>query len=432
MGLIKAAVDSFKSTLADQWIEYFHCDTLSNDVLIKKGVKVVNKGSNTKGSEDIITNGTGIAVNEGQAVIIVEDGKIVDFTVEPGRFTWDGSSEPSLFSGGFQGLIESFKTFGKRFTMGGTEGKVQRVYYVNMKEIFDNKFGSQTPMSYNDPTYRGIYIRYFGSYTFKIKDPILFYSSVAGNVTNTYTKQQLMEHADMEFIAALDETLAKCSDEGYQYNDLPKRQREIAKFMNDTLDEEWRTRRGMEIESVAIAKVTPDDESRKRIQTIDDAIMMSDARVAAGRLAGAQATALESAAKNEAGAMTGFLGMGMANMQGGQMMSGYASGLVQDENNPLFNKPQIKTQTTQAPQTTNATAKWTCSCGTQNEGKFCMECGSAKPQDDSWTCSCGTVNKGKFCMECGSKKPEADGPWTCECGQVNEGKFCGNCGSKRK
>ena len=317
--------------------------------------------------------------------------------------------------------------------MGGAEGKIQRVYYVNMKEIFDNKFGSQTPMAYNDPTYRGIYIRYFGSYTFKIKDPILFYSSVAGNVRNTYTKNELMEHCDLEFISALDETLARCSDEGYQYNDLPKRQREIAKFMNDTLDEEWRNRRGMEIESVAIAKVTPDEESRKRIQTIDDAIMMSDARVAAGRLAGAQATALENASKNEAGAMHAFLGMGMANMQGGQMMSQYSSGLVQDESNPLFNKPQIKPQNTQ--QASGSSDTWTCSCGMQNQGKFCMECGTPKPlppKDDSWTCSCGTVNKGKFCMECGSPKPQANGPWTCECGQVNEGKFCMNCGAKRK
>lgn len=178
MGLIKAAISSAKTTLADQWLEYFYCDSLSDDVLVKKASKRVDAGSNTKGSPDVITNGSGIAVNEGQAMLIVEDGKVVDFTVEPGRFIWDSSSEPSLFDNGWQGLKDSFKTFGKRFTMGGTAGKDQRVYFINLKEIFDNKFGSATPMAYNDPTYRAIYIRYFGSYTFKIKDPIVFLSLI--------------------------------------------------------------------------------------------------------------------------------------------------------------------------------------------------------------------------------------------------------------
>lgn len=415
MGLIKAVVDSAKTTLADQWIEYFYCDTLSNDVLVQRGYRQVKSGSNTKGSDNIITDGSGIAVNEGQAVLIVEDGKIVDFSTEAGRFTWSNSSEPSLFSGGFNGLVDSFKTFGKRFTYGGTQGKDQRVYYVNMKEIFDNKFGSQTPMAYNDPTYRGIYIRYFGSYTFKIVDPILFYSSVAGNVHDRFTKAELLQHCDLEFISALDEALAKCSDSGYQYNDLPKRQREIAIFMNDALDLEWRTRRGMEVESVAIGKVTPDDESRKRIQLVDDSIMMSDARIAAGRMANAQANALEKAASNEAGAFTGFMGFGMANNQGGQMVNNYAQGLSQDSNNPLFNKPEIKNNN-----------GWTCSCGQVNDGNFCSNCGSKKIVPNTWTCSCGKVNDGNFCSNCGSKKPTDT--WTCECGQVNDGNFCSSCG----
>ena len=428
MGLIKAAVDSAKTTLADQWIEYFYCDSLSENVLVKKASKRVTSGSNTKASPDIITNGSKIAVNEGQAMLIVEDGKIVDFTVEPGYFTWNTSTEPSLFDNGFTGLIDSFKTFGKRFTMGGTPGKDQRVYFVNLKEIFDNKFGSSTPMSYNDPTYRSIYIRYYGSYTFKITDPIRFYSNVCGNVTSTYTKDELMEQCDAEFVTALDEALAKCSDEGFQFNDLPKRQREIAKFMNDTLDEDWRERRGMEIEAVALAKVTPDEKSRSRIETIDDSIMMSDSRVAAGRLAGAQANALENAASNDAGAFTGFFGMGMANTMQAQNAT-MTQAMGQQEDNPFFTKKGV------IKDPVNNEGTWTCACGTENTGKFCCECGKPKPQDETWTCTCGQVNKGKFCSECGKPKPVSG--FVCsnpECGYTSDKtmKFCPQCGSPNK
>lgn len=427
MGLIRAAIDSASSTLADQWLEYFYCDSLSNDILIQKGIKQVKSGSNTKGSENIITNGSSIAVNEGQAMLIVEDGKIVDFTVEPGRFTWDNSTEPSLFDSGFKGLKDSFKTFGQRFTMGGTPGKDQRVYFVNLKEIFDNKFGSATPMPYNDPTYRGIYIRYFGMYTFKIVDPLAFYANVAANVEHSYTKDQLMQQCDLEFVNALDSTLSMCSDEGYQYNELPKKQREIAKFMNDTLDEDWRVRRGMEVESVAIAKVTPDDESRKRIQKIDDAIMMGDARVAAGRLAEAQATAMENAASNEAGAFTGFLGMGMATQAGGMQNSRIFEQMTAQEDNPLFSGSKHQKA---------AENGWVCECGTQNTGKFCSECGTEKPKSDTWTCECGHENTGKFCSECGKPKPTAEG-FMCSnesCGYQSDQnmKFCPECGSPNK
>lgn len=423
MGLIRAALDSAKTTLADQWIEYFYCDSLSEQVLVKKGRKRVTSGSNTKASPDIITNGSKFAVNEGQAMLIVEDGKVVDFTLEPGQFVWNTSTEPSMFDNGFKGLVDSFKTFGKRFTMGGTPGKDQRVYYINLKEIFDNKFGSATPMPYNDPTYRSIYIRYFGSYTFKITDPIRFYSNVCGNVKDMYTKEELMKQCDLEFVNALDETLAKCSDEGYQFNDLPKRQREIAKFMNDTLDEEWKERRGMEIESVAIAKVTPDDQSRSRIEMIDDSIMMSDARVAAGRLAGAQANALENAASNDAGALNGFLGMGMANVMQPQNAN-LTAAMQQQEENPLFTKKGVKKE-----------GAWTCSCGQENTGNFCSECGKPKPQADHWTCSCGHENTGKFCSECGKPKPTQG--FVCsnpECGFTSDEdmKFCPQCGSPKK
>lgn len=424
MGLIKAAFEAGRSTLADQWLEYFYCDSLSNDILIQKGERQVTRGSNTKGNDNIITNGSGIAVNEGQAAMIVEDGKIVDFTVEPGRFTWNTSSEPSLFDNGWKGLKDSFKIFGKRFTMGGDAGKDQRVYYINLKEIMDNKFGSATPMPYRDPTYRGIYIRYFGMYSFKVKDPIVFFANISGNVSGTYTKDMLMEQCDAEFITALDTALSMCSDQGYQYNDLPKKQREIASFMNDTLDEDWGKRRGIEVESVAIAKVTPDDESRQRMQKIDDSIMLSDSRIASGRMVDAQANAMENAAKNEAGAFTGFLGMGMAANASGQSAAMFDH-MNPTENNPLFTGSTPKDKT-----------GWTCECGAVNNGKFCSECGKPQPKPaGTWTCECGSVNTGKFCSECG--KPKASGGFTCsneECGFTSDEdmKFCPNCGSPNK
>lgn len=425
MGLIRATLKAGGNTLADQWIEYFYCDALSNDVLLQKGSRQVTSKGNSKASDNIISNGSGIAVNEGQAMIIVEDGKIVDFTVEPGRYTWETSSEPSLFDGGWQGLKDSFKIFGKRFTQAGETGKDQRVYFVNLKEIYDNKFGSATPMPYRDPTYRGIYIRYFGQYSFKVVDPLAFYANISGNVAGSYSKAELMQQCDAEFITALDTTLSMCSDEGYQYNDLPKKQREIASFMNDTLDNEWRERRGIEIVAVAIAKVTPDDESRERMQKIDDSIMYSDSRVAAGRLADAQANALENAASNEAGAFTGFLGMGMAGNAGGMQANNMFDTMGTQAENPLF--------TASSP---TQKAGWTCSCGAQNTGKFCSECGSGKPEQlETWTCTCGHQNSGKFCAECGSAK--ASTGFTCSddaCGYTSAEtmKFCPNCGSPNK
>ena len=288
----------------------------------------------------------------------------------------------------------------------------------------NNKFGSATPMPYNDPTYRSIYIRYFGSYTFKITDPLAFYANISGNVRNLYTKDELMQQCDAEFVTALDEALAKCSDEGFQFNDLPKRQREIAVFMNDALDEQWHRQRGMEVISVALVKVTPDATSRKRIETIDDAIMMSDARVAQGHLASAQAQALQNAASNDAGAFTGFLGMGMmqqAASKGGDMLAGMQT----QEDNPLFEKRGIKNKDS-----------WVCECGKENEGKFCSECGKPKPVDkEVWICSCGHENNGKFCSECGKPKPstgfECSNP---ACGYKSEEsmKFCPQCGSPNK
>ena len=425
MGLIRAALSAGGSVLADQWKEYFQADSMSNEDLVVKGYKKT-KGNN-KGGEEIISNGSCIAVGEGQAALIVEDGKIVEFCAEPGRFVWDSSTEPSVFCGGFgKGIIDSFKKFGERFTFGGDRAKSQRVYYVNTKEIMDNKFGTTTPMVYDDQYYRtALYIRYFGQFSFRISDPIIFFTQLAGSVADKYNRASLMDMCRDEFMTALDTALSQLSAEGVKFSQIPVKQREIAKFMSDTLDDEWGQRRGMEVVSVAIAKVTPDEKSRARIEQFDTNVMHSSPNAMAGGLAYAQMQAMQDAAKNSNGAMTGFMGLGMMN----NMMGNAAP-----SQNTLLNTAKQLDDTSKAEKSVASSDAWICSCGSKNSGKFCANCGSKKPEIPSgaWKCSCGAVNTGKFCPECGSKKPE-DG-FKCACGYKSDKpfKFCPECGAKHE
>ena len=423
MGLIRAALSAGGSVLADQWKEYFQADAMSNDELIVKGYKKT-KGNN-KGGDEIISNGSAIAVGEGQAALIVEDGKIVEFCAEPGRFIWDRSSEPSVFCGGFgKGVIDSFKKFGERFTFGGDRAKNQRVYYVNTKEIMDNKFGTTTPMVYDDQYYNtALYIRYFGQFSFRISDPIIFFTQIAGGVKDSYNRSSLMDMCKDEFMTALDTSLAQLSAEGVKFSQIPAKQREIAKYMSDTLDTEWGQRRGMEVVAVAIAKVTPDEKSRQRIEQFDTNVMHSNSNAMAGGLAYAQMQAMQDAAKNSSGAMTGFMGLGMMNNMMGNAAPAQST---------LLNTAQNLNSNPAPAQKPASSGEWTCSCGNKNTGKFCQNCGSKKPEAPaSWRCSCGTVNTGKFCQECGSKKPLDE--YVCkECGNKSKTpfKFCDNCGAK--
>lgn len=424
MGLIRAAAAAAGGVLRDQWKEYFACDSLSNDVLIKKGTLQTKKrglfGARNKANEDIITNGSIIAVSEGQVALIVDNGKIVEFCAEPGAFEWKTSSEPSCFGGEFfKGMLDSFKRVGYRFAFAGDTGSQQRVYYVNTKEIFDNKFGTTTPVPYDDPYYRtALYIRYYGQYSFKIEDPVLFYSAVAGNVTDTYTTETLRGMCSDEFMTALDTTLARCATEGYKFSQLPLKQREIAAFMSETLDAEWHEKRGMVITSVALAKVTPDDKSRERIEEFDTNTMHADPSAMTGGLAYARMKGMRDAASNSAGAMTGFMGFGMA----GNAMGGAAG-----ENTLIENANNIKDKKESAKKK----GAHTCSCGASFDGKFCPECGKSAADDETWTCTCGAVNTGKFCSECG-KKRETKG-YACECGYTSDKpfKFCPDCGKKQ-
>lgn len=434
MGLIRAFTGALRSELADQWKEYFICDSMPQGVLIQKGQKRINqthyKSSNTKGSNDIITKDSVLVVNEGQAMIVTEQGKIIDFCCEAGAYTFDSNSEPSMFAGGFgQGLIDSFKKIGQRFTFGGDTGNDQRVYYVNTKEILGNKYGSAQPMAYDDPYYKTVlYIRYFGMFTFKITDPLVFYNSIAGNVTSSYNSEQLLEQCRSEFLTALDASINQLSGKGVKFSAIPSHQMELADLMNNILDTSWKQARGLEIIAVSIEKITPDDVSRKRIEDFDNAMMLGSSQSAMqGRMTAAQAAMFENMGKQGGGvgggdmmgAALGMMGLNMMNgmmAPGGQPAPGTQTPSVQNQQAagqapaaPGGNSPQNSGNN--ASNTAPATSEWTCKCGAKNHSKFCSECGARRPL---YQCDkCGwkpddPSNPPKFCPECGDRFDEND------------------------
>ncbi len=428
MGLIKAGMGAIGGTLADQWKEFFYCDAIDKNVLVVKGQKrVTSRTTNTKGNDNIISNGSGIAVADGQCMIIVEQGKIVEVCAEPGQFTYDTSTEPSLFSGSLgKSIIETFKTMGKRFAYGGDTGKDQRVYYFNTKEIIDNKFGTANPLPFRVVDSKigldiDVSIRCNGVYSYKIANPILFYTNVCGNVEQEYTRSEIDSQLKTEFISALQPAFAKLSALEMRPNQVPAHAEELSSFMNEALNKKWGELRGLQVVSIAMNPITLPEEDAEMIKQAQRTAIMRDPGMAAATLVGAQAEAMKSAASNEAGAMTGFLGMGMAMNAGGGMNAQNLYAMAQQQQAPA------------APAPAPAAGGWTCSCGAVNTGKFCAECGAKKP-DDGWTCSCGTVNKGKFCVECGAKKPASEPLYRCDkCGWEPEDpkhppKFCPECG----
>lgn len=436
MGLIKAGIGALGGTLADQWKEFFYCESLSNDVLMKKGQKQISgRSSNTKGNDNIITNGSGIAVADGQCMIIVEQGKVVDVCAEPGEYTYDSSTEPSIFAGSFgESVKQTFRTIGKRFTYGGDTAKDQRVYYFNTKEIIGNKFGTANPIMFEVVNKRigisrTVQVRCNGVYTYVISDPLLFYTRLCGNVADEFTRDQIDEQLKSEFIDALQPAFAALAEQELRPAQIPGKVNELKAAMNNALKQEWIDNRGISVEKIALNPITLTEDDMKKINEMEDAASMgSNPFMMAGRMTNATANAMETAAANEAGAMTGFMGMGMA---GGMMGQGGGFGAAQS-----FYNMGVQQQQQPAPAAPAAPAvdSWKCSCGATVSGKFCPECGSKKPepvQASGWKCSCGATVNGNFCPECGSPKPaEAEG-WTCSCGAVNKGKFCPNCGAKK-
>lgn len=430
MGLLKAGMGAVGSTLADQWKEFFYCDALPNDVLMRKGEKRVSgRSSNTKGNDNIISNGSGIAVADGQCMMIVEQGKVVEFCAEPGEFTYDSSTEPSIFTGKLgKGILETFKTMGKRFTYGGDTGKDQRVYYFNTKEIIDNKFGTPNPIIFEIVNKRigiskTVQVRCNGVYTYIISDPMLFYTRLCGNVEKEFTRDQIDSQLKAEFIDALQPAFGALAELELRPAQIPAKANELKAAMNQALKQEWIENRGISVGKIALNPITLTEEDMKKISELEDAANLgANPFMMAGKMTNATAEAMQTAAGNAAGGLTGFMGMGMTGM-GGQGGFGAAQALYQAG-------MQQQVQQQQMTEQTKVANEWTCACGTANEGKFCSECGSPKPAGKAeWVCACGTVNTGKFCSECGSPRPAAE--WTCSCGAVNTGKFCSECGNPR-
>ena len=425
MGLIKAGMGALGGTLADQWKEFFYCDSLDKDVLMVKGQKRTSRRSSNHGEDNIITNGSGIAVADGQCMLIVEQGKVVDVCAEPGEYTYDMSTEPSIFSGDLGESVKNvFQNIGKRFTFGGEAPKDQRVYYFNTKELTGNKYGTPSPVPFRVVDQRAgidldIGIRCFGEYSIRLKNPLLFYTNVCGNVSEDYKTENIAGQMKTELLTALQPAFAKISEMGIRYSALPGHTLELADALNEQLSSKWRDLRGMEIVSFGVSSVKANEEDEQMIKELQRNAAFMDPTRAAAHLVGSQGEAMKAAAANTgAGPAMAFMGMGMAGQMGGMN----AQNLFQ-----MGQQQQAQQQAAQ-PAPAPAAQGWTCTCGQSGiTGNFCPNCGKPAPAPaNEWTCECGARNTGKFCSNCG--KPAPAGEWTCACGTKNSGKFCSNCG----
>ena len=431
MGLIRAGLNAAGGVLADQWKEFFTCDAMSEGVLALKGKKSGGRRSvNNKGSDNIITTGSVILVADGQCMMIVDQGKIVEFAAEPGEYTYDASTSPSVFSGNFgDSLGKSINEFGKRFTFGGEPAKDQRIYYFNTKEITGNKYGTPSPIPFrvvdnNVGLDMDVRLRCFGVFSYRICDPVLFYKHVCGNISEPYTRSRLDDQLRSELLGALGMAFGRISEMGIRYSALQMHTMELADTLNDILSKKWREKRGLEIVDIGISSVTPLDEDVAQVQQYQSATAFRTPQMAAQQLARSQDQSMRDAANNAGGAALGFMGMNMAQQTGGNAAAQF------------YQMAQQQQAAAPAPAAPAAPAGgWKCpSCGATATGKFCTECGAKKPADEGWTCACGSVHKGKFCPECGAKKPAGVPQYRCDkCGWeppkgTKPPKFCPECG----
>ncbi len=404
MGILQAGIGAASGVLADSWRDYFYCDALPTDTLAIKGQRRTGKGSSNKGNDNIISNGSIIAVADGQCMIIVDQGKVTEVCAEPGEFVYDMSTEPSLFYGSLsENIVETFKKIGKRISFGGDTANDQRIYYINTKDIIGNKYGTANPVPFrvidtNIGLDVDISIRCHGEYSYKIVDPILFYTNLCGNFQGEYKRSEIESQLKSELLTALQPAFAKISETGVRYSALPGHTTEIADALNEVLSSKWGQTYGIKISTFGINSVNASEEDEKMIKELQKNAVLSNPNMAAATLVGAQAQAMQDAAKNTAtGPMMAFAGMNMAQQAGGANAANlFAMGQQQaPQQAPQQATPQMQAQTA---------GSWTCSCGTVNTGNFCSNCGQKKPSAD-WTCSCGTVNSGKFCSNCGSPRP---------------------------
>lgn len=402
MGIIKAVAGAVGSSLADQWQEVYEPEDMGDQTVFTVGVKM-RKGQNVRGSEETVSNGSVIHVYDNQFMMLVDGGRVVDYTAEPGYYKVDNSSMPSVFNGE---LKESVKETFSRIKFGGVTPMRQKIFYVNLQEIKGIKFGTRNPISYFDSFYNAeLFLRAHGTYSIKITDPLLFYQEAiprnAGHVEITDINGQYMA----EFLEALQSSVNQMSADGIRISYVPSKGRELSRYMADTLDEEWNRMRGMEILAVGIASISYDEESQKMIQMRNQGAMLSDPFVREGYVQGAMARGMEAAGSNANGSVAGFMGMGAMMQTGGAMMQNASSvNLAQMQMQRQEASADVQRQIAGGTVSHAAgTDAWTCACGTKNTGKFCSECGSRRPASE-WMCQCGMRNTGKFCSECGAKR----------------------------
>jgi len=393
MGLIKAALGAASSVLKDQWKEFFYCDSIPAGTLVVKGKKKKTGISSNTGEDNIITNGSGIAIADGQCMLIVDNGKVVDFCADPGEYTFDSSTEPSLFDGGnlVDNAKEVFLNIGKRFTYGGEAPRDQRVYYFNIKEMPGNKYGTPNPVPFRVVDERAgididMSVRCHGEYSIRLTNPVLFYTNVCGNVKSEYNIEEISGMMKTELLTALQPAFARISEAGIRYSQLPAHATELATLLNEELSSKWKDLRGIEIVSCGVSSVTVSEEDEKMIKELQRNVAFTDPSRAAAYMVGSTGAAMQAAANNANGAVNGFMGMNMAQNNGG------------------INAQSLYAMAGQPQQPATAANSWTCTCGTVNTGNFCSNCGAKNP-NGPWTCACGTVNTGNFCSNCGAKKP---------------------------
>ena len=423
MGIIKAVLQGVGGGLADSWQEVLEADRMSDTTVFTKGVKVRRgdkRNNNKKGTEDTISNGSIIHVYDNQFMLLVDGGKVVDFTAEPGYYKVDNSSMPSLFAGQFGASLK--ETF-SRVKYGGVPSSSQKAYFINLQEIKGIKFGTRTPVNYFDGFYNAeLFLRAFGTYSIKVTDPLKFYAEAIPRDAEHVDINSINEQYLSEFLEAFQAAINKMSVDGIRISHVPSKSRELSQYMATELDDNFKSLRGFEILSVGIASVSYDEESKKLINMRNQGAMLGDPTVREGYVQGAMARGFEAAGSNPGGGATTFMGMGM----GMNAMGGF--GAFSETN-----RAQMQQQQQQQQRAAAAPADgWTCVCGNVSTGKFCNECGQKKPEAPAgWVCpACGKQNTGKFCNECGQKKPEGD--WFCpDCGTKNSGKFCNECGRKR-
>lgn len=432
MGIIKAVGQAIGGSFADQWLEVIEADDMGERTVFTSGV-MIRKGQNTKGTSNTVSNGSIIHVYDNQFMMLVDGGKVVDYTAEPGYYKVDNSSMPSLLNGELGAPVK--ETF-NRIRFGGQTPTVQKVYFVNLQEIKGIKFGTRNPINYFDNFYNAeLFLRAHGTYSVKITNPLQFYAEVIPRNKDRVDFEEIGDQYISEFLEALQSAINQMSADGTRISYVTSKAMELGKYMQDILDEDWNQMRGMEIQKVGIASVSYDEESQKLINMRNEGAMLgSDFNVMRGMAVKNLTEGVRDAGSNANGAMAGFMGVGMGMNAMNQTLSGL--GAMQTPADMQRNMGmQGQTANTGAEANPGMAAGavpggWTCECGNVNTGKFCSNCGKPAPAPAAeWTCECGHVNTGKFCSECGKPAPAAE--WTCECGTVNTGKFCSNCGKAR-